>query len=59
MSSSKIEKRLLWHPRNKNRFIVGGGTQITLFGWEPRTKDIQKIAAQSDLQLMKVSKANV
>lgn len=51
--AGKTDKKLLWHPQNQNRFIVGGGTQITLFSWEPEVSGIQFISSQADLQLMK------
>ncbi|KAJ6516352.1 hypothetical protein C8R45DRAFT_241220 [Mycena sanguinolenta] len=47
------EKRLLWHPRQKNKFVVGGGSQITLYEWAPEQHEIRRITSQHDLQFMK------
>ncbi|KAJ7667588.1 hypothetical protein DFH06DRAFT_1182943 [Mycena polygramma] len=47
------EKRLLWHPRQENKFVVGGGTQITLYEWAPDQQEIRHITSQHDLQFMK------
>ncbi|KAJ7929151.1 hypothetical protein B0H13DRAFT_2311009 [Mycena leptocephala] len=48
------EKRLLWHPRQENKFIVGGGSQITLYEWAPDQQEIRHITSQHDLQFMKI-----
>lgn len=48
------EKRLLWHPRQDNKFVVGGGSQITLYEWAPDHPEIRQITSQHDLQHMKV-----
>jgi hypothetical protein len=53
--SAQPDKRLLWHPRRNNKFIVGGGTQITLYEWAPDYPEIKHITSQHDLQFMKVS----
>jgi len=50
------EKRLLWHPRHDNKFVVGGGSQITLYEWAPDYPEIRHVTSQHDLQFMKVSK---
>ncbi|KAJ7727968.1 hypothetical protein B0H16DRAFT_1665587 [Mycena metata] len=47
------EKRLLWHPRQENKFVVGGGSQITLYEWVPEQQEIRHITSQHDLQFMK------
>ncbi|PCH35953.1 hypothetical protein WOLCODRAFT_126455 [Wolfiporia cocos MD-104 SS10] len=47
------EKRLLWHPRRENRFIVGGGSQITLYDWALESSEIKQVTTQLDLNLMK------
>ncbi|KZT65334.1 hypothetical protein DAEQUDRAFT_747081 [Daedalea quercina L-15889] len=47
------EKRLLWHPRRRNRFVVGGGSQITLYEWIPQSSEIMQVTAQQDLPIMK------
>ncbi|KAJ6567320.1 hypothetical protein DFH09DRAFT_457276 [Mycena vulgaris] len=48
------EKRLLWHPRQENKFVVGGGSQITLYEWAAEEQEILHITSQHDLQFMKV-----
>jgi hypothetical protein len=52
---ASAEKRLLWHPRRENRFVVGGASQITLYEWKPEAPEIRHVASQHDLQLMKVT----
>ncbi|KAJ7229086.1 hypothetical protein GGX14DRAFT_416631 [Mycena pura] len=47
------EKRLLWHPRQQNKFVVGGGSQITLYEWAADQQEIRHITSQNDLQFMK------
>ncbi|KAI0318845.1 hypothetical protein OF83DRAFT_1113636 [Amylostereum chailletii] len=47
------EKRLVWHPRGDNKFVVGGGSQITLYEWSPTERAIRHLTSQNDLQLMK------
>ncbi|KAJ7477171.1 hypothetical protein B0H11DRAFT_2234647 [Mycena galericulata] len=47
------EKRLLWHPRQENKFVVGGGSQITLYEWAPEHQEIRHVTSQHDLQFMK------
>ncbi|KAH9948641.1 hypothetical protein B0H21DRAFT_732415 [Amylocystis lapponica] len=47
------EKRLLWHPRRENRFVVGGGSQITLYEWMAEPSQIKHVTSQLDLSLMK------
>ncbi|EJD02917.1 WD40 repeat-like protein [Fomitiporia mediterranea MF3/22] len=51
--ANKMEKRLLWHPRQENRFIIGGGSQISLFDWAPDVTEFKLVSTQADLQLMK------
>lgn len=48
------EKRLLWHPRRENKFVVGGNTQITLYEWAPDYPEIRHVTSRHDLQFMKV-----
>lgn len=48
------EKRLLWHPRQENKFVVGGGSDITLYEWAPAQSEIKHITSQHGLQFMKV-----
>lgn len=55
IGSGLPDKRLLWHPRQDNKFVVGGGSQITLYEWAPDYPEIRHITSQHDLQFMKVS----
>ncbi|KAF8644812.1 hypothetical protein AX16_008269 [Volvariella volvacea WC 439] len=48
-----IEKRLLWHPRRANKFVVGGLNQITLYEWAPEFPEIKRGTSQHDLQHMR------
>ncbi|KXN85842.1 SEH-associated protein 4 [Leucoagaricus sp. SymC.cos] len=47
------EKRLLWHPRQENKFAIGGGSQITLYEWAKEHPRIRHVTSQQDLQYMK------
>ncbi|KIK67254.1 hypothetical protein GYMLUDRAFT_37335 [Collybiopsis luxurians FD-317 M1] len=47
------EKRVLWHPRQSNKFVVGGGSQITLYEISDQHPEIRHVASQQDLQFMK------
>ncbi|KDQ55662.1 hypothetical protein JAAARDRAFT_180432 [Jaapia argillacea MUCL 33604] len=47
------EKRLLWHPRRDNKFIVGGGSTIILYEWALNSPEIRHVTSQHDLSLMK------
>ncbi|KAF8893606.1 hypothetical protein BD779DRAFT_1609907 [Infundibulicybe gibba] len=47
------EKRLLWHPRHDNRFVVGGGSQITLYECASEFPEIRHVTSQHDMQYMK------
>ncbi|KAG6890445.1 hypothetical protein C0992_001638 [Termitomyces sp. T32_za158] len=49
----QYDKKLLWHPRGSNRFIVGGGSQITLYEWTPSHPEIRQVTSQHDLQHLK------
>ncbi|OAX31307.1 hypothetical protein K503DRAFT_787918 [Rhizopogon vinicolor AM-OR11-026] len=33
--SAQAEKCLLWHPQWDNKFVVGGGSQMTMYEWAP------------------------
>jgi len=50
----QLEKRLLWHPRGKNKFVVGGNSQIILYEWASQYPEIKHVTSQNDLQFMKV-----
>ena len=52
---AQSDKRLVWHPRGQNKFIVGGSTQITLYEWLPHSSEIKQVASQLELTQMKVS----
>lgn len=52
--SALVEKRLLWHPRCDNKFVVGGGSQMTMYEWAPEKPEIRHVNSQNDLQFMKV-----
>ena len=56
---TQSEKRLIWHPRGHNKFIVGGSTQITLYEWIPQSSEIRQVASQLELNQMKVSSSIV
>lgn len=51
----QLEKRLLWHPRHDNKFVVGGGSQIMLYEWAAEYPEIRHVTSQHDLHFMKVS----
>ncbi|KAH7916597.1 hypothetical protein BJ138DRAFT_1201984 [Hygrophoropsis aurantiaca] len=53
VASPQPEKRLLWHPRWENKFVVGGGSQMSLYQWAPEHTEIRHITSQHDLQFMK------
>lgn len=48
------EKRLIWHPRLDNKFLVGGGSQVTLYEWVPDSSEIKHVTSKQDLNVMKV-----
>jgi len=50
----QLDKRLLWHPRQGNKFIVGSNSQITLYEWAAQYPEIRHITSQHDLHFMKV-----
>ena len=50
----QTEKRLIWHPRLDNKFLVGGGSQVTLYEWLPDSSEIKHVTSKQDLNLMKV-----
>jgi hypothetical protein len=49
------ERRVLWHPRKKNKFVVGENSQIILYEWASEYPEIRHVTSQHDLQYMKVS----
>ncbi|KAI8992887.1 hypothetical protein BD414DRAFT_412412 [Trametes punicea] len=50
---AQADKRLLWHPRGHNRFVVGGSSQLTLYEWIPQSSQIKQVASQTELNAMK------
>ncbi|OSC97421.1 hypothetical protein PYCCODRAFT_1419471 [Trametes coccinea BRFM310] len=50
---AQADKRLLWHPRGQNKFVVGGSSQITLYEWLPQSSQIKQVASQMELNAMK------
>jgi hypothetical protein len=51
----QLEKRLLWHPRRENRFVVGEHSQIVLYEWASEYPEITHVTSQHDLHSMKAS----
>ncbi|KAI9450344.1 hypothetical protein BJY52DRAFT_1206162 [Lactarius psammicola] len=51
--ASQAEKRIIWSPLRQHKFLVGGGSQLTLYDWSPDSSSVHHIASQQDLQLMK------
>ncbi len=50
-----LEKRVLWHPRKENKFIVGGYSRIVLYEWAAQYPEIRHVTSQHDLHSMKAS----
>ncbi|VDB83247.1 unnamed protein product [Peniophora sp. CBMAI 1063] len=48
----QADRKILWHPRGENKFVVGGGSQVTLYEWSDEPSIVQ-LASQHDLSLMK------
>ena len=48
------DKRIVWSPLRRHKFLVGGGSQLTLYDWSPDDSSVRHVASQQDLQLMKV-----
>jgi hypothetical protein len=51
----QLEKRLLWHPRKDNKFVVGEHSQIILYEWASEHPEIRHVTSQHDLHSMKAS----
>ncbi|KAL4248763.1 WD repeat mio family protein [Abortiporus biennis] len=49
----QAERRLLWHPRLDNKFLVAGGSQITLYEWLANSSQIKHVTSKHDLQTLK------
>ncbi|KAF8917059.1 hypothetical protein CPB85DRAFT_1431673 [Mucidula mucida] len=53
VSPAQADKRLLWDPRQGNKFIVGGRSQLTLYEWTPEYPEIRHITSKHGLEHMK------
>ncbi|KIK80016.1 hypothetical protein PAXRUDRAFT_833780 [Paxillus rubicundulus Ve08.2h10] len=53
VTTAQAEKHLLWHPRWQNRFVVGGGSQMSMYEWAADRSEIRHVSSQSDLSFMK------
>lgn len=53
------DKRVLWHPRLHNRFLVGSASQVTLYEWLPDSSEIKHVTSNhgQDATSMKVPRA--
>ncbi|KAF8624642.1 hypothetical protein AX15_005795 [Amanita polypyramis BW_CC] len=47
------DKRVVWHPRRDDRFVVGGGTQITLYELAKEYPEIRHVTSRHDLLHMR------
>ena len=45
---AQSERRLVWHPRQTNRFVVGGGSQIVLYEWSTSHPGIRHVTSRQD-----------
>ncbi|KAG9316820.1 hypothetical protein JVU11DRAFT_2886 [Chiua virens] len=53
VTTAQAEKHLLWHPRRQHKFVVGGGSQMSMYEWAPDRSEIRHLSSQSDLSFMK------
>ncbi|KAF9227102.1 WD40 repeat-like protein [Gyrodon lividus] len=53
VTAAQAEKHLLWHPRWQNKFVVGGGSQMSMYEWAADRSEIRHLSSQSDLSFMK------
>ncbi|KAL1741594.1 hypothetical protein HDZ31DRAFT_84718 [Schizophyllum fasciatum] len=53
VAGASSDRRLLWHPRQSNTFILGSGSYITLYEWDNTFPQIRHVTTQPDLQYMK------
>ena len=51
----QADKRIIWSPLRRHKFLVGGSSQLTLYDWSPDDSSVRHVASQQDLQLMKVT----
>ncbi|KAM6501602.1 hypothetical protein JOM56_001579 [Amanita muscaria] len=47
------DKRVVWHPRRDDLFVVGGGTQITLYELAREYPEIRHVTSRHDLHHMR------
>lgn len=50
----QVDRRLLWHPRLDSKFLVGGGTQVTVYELLPNSSQSRYVASKHDLPALKV-----
>lgn len=53
VATAQAEKQILWHPRSQSRFVVGGGSQISLYEWDSEQSEIRHLSSRSDFSFMK------
>ena len=53
------DKRVVWHPRLNDQFVVGGGTQITLFELGHEYPEIRQAASRNELHHMRVRRTTI
>ncbi|KAL4078226.1 hypothetical protein V8B97DRAFT_1865454 [Scleroderma yunnanense] len=53
VSAAQSEKQILWHPRWLNKFVVGGGSQMSMYEWASEQSEIRHLSSQTDLSFMK------
>lgn len=41
----QTERRVLWHPRLDNRFLVGSASQVTLYEWLAESSEIRHVTS--------------
>lgn len=51
--AAQAEKQILWDPRSQNKFVVGGGSQISLYEWAPEQSGIRHMSSRGDLSFVK------
>lgn len=55
VSTPQTDKHILWHPRRHNKFVVGGGSQLSMYEWASELSEIRHLSSQGDLSFMKVN----
>ncbi|KAJ3550065.1 hypothetical protein NM688_g5111 [Phlebia brevispora] len=46
MVTQTADRRLLWHPRLDDKFLVGSSSQITLYEWDVKTSEIKHVTSK-------------